>query len=751
MALVQPIPVSLLNIVPLDDATFLLWTRVHQRSDTVSITVNQTSCASQTAYIMAGDATYAFGFFSHDQLQHTDSGSVILHMGGAVVAHHQGPIHIQGTEHRLQQFFSSMQPQQQAALFSWMASLTEQQGTLASSPGFRRCCLQLLALMQPPAFHPAHGFWLSPYCLYFEGEGDIPPATGNGHLTHLSAERMHHAVCRWMQLTERTFGCIALFEDDTLMQHSAHGQFLYTAHGATLAVQPPQAVPAQGMEFIQFLTQKPPFYRQAVQEHLCNMLMEHAPNALRQHVASIIEKLQSYLEFPPTFCNNPQEPFNFYVEQVIPLGTEGIFTCGWMRDPYHMLQSITLHTALGYRFSIGEQMFRTKRPDVTQAFLNTPHGGFAEDAGFVAYTPLPAELRQKIESLGISLRTVRYAVTLRGGIQHHIQPQMHFRDAHASRDTVLSLVPGSDVSEAMMMECLGPTASILQRQCMQEVGIRQVYEFGTQVEAPRVSLSIPLYKRLDFLKIQFATLANDPAMRECEIIYVLDSPWQEAEVREFLKEYSHLYRLPVKLVVMKNNSGYAAASNTGTQVARGTFIVLLNSDVFPITKGWTHRMADFYESRKGTIGALAPKLLYEDDSLQHAGMFFAKTTLPDWLNLHYYKGYPRDYAAANITRPVPAVTGACLMIERGLWEEIGRLSTEYVVGDFEDSDLCLQCIRHGRENWYFAEAELYHLERQSVPLNESFSGSLAWRYNAHLHTARWGKLIASLMQTHKEC
>jgi GT2 family glycosyltransferase len=270
---------------------------------------------------------------------------------------------------------------------------------------------------------------------------------------------------------------------------------------------------------------------------------------------------------------------------------------------------------------------------------------------------------------------------------------------------------------------------------------------GEQVKHPRVSLSIPLYKRLDFLKVQFATMANDPSMKECEIIYVLDSPWQEAEVRDFLREYAHLYQLPVKLIVMQHNSGYAAASNTGTLYARGDYIVLMNSDVFPITKGWAIKMADFYASQD-TIGALAPKLIYEDESLQHAGMFFAKTTFPDWINLHYYKGYPRHYAPATISRPVPAVTGACLMMKRELWEEMERLSVDYVVGDFEDSDLCMKCAEHGLQNWYYADAELYHLERQSVPLNTSYTDSLAWRYNARQHTTRWNDTILSLMNTH---
>ena len=199
---------------------------------------------------------------------------------------------------------------------------------------------------------------------------------------------------------------------------------------------------------------------------------------------------------------------------------------------------------------------------------------------------------------------------------------------------------------------------------------------------------------------------------------------------------------------MKRNAGYAAANNAGASQAIGKYLVLLNSDVFAQTKGWVTKMAEFYASSP-KIGALGAKLLYEDGALQHAGMFFAQTTFPFWLTLHYYKGLPGGYAPAQKTRPVPAVTGACLMIEKKLYEEVGGFTTDYVIGDFENSDLCLKCRELGYESWYFADATLYHLERQSVPLNNVYNGSLAWQLNARLHQERWGEAIAELMSIHR--
>jgi GT2 family glycosyltransferase len=155
-------------------------------------------------------------------------------------------------------------------------------------------------------------------------------------------------------------------------------------------------------------------------------------------------------------------------------------------------------------------------------------------------------------------------------------------------------------------------------------------------------------------------------------------------------------------------------------------------------------MRDFYDSQP-QIGALAPKLLYEDDSIQHAGMHFHQPPGQSvWEDSQYYKGLHRTFHEANVTRTVPAVTGACMMIERALFEDFGGLSGNYVRGDYEDFDLCLRLIESGRQNWYLPVAELYHLEAQSYTPDLRRPAN---RYNVWLHTHLWkdriGELLAS--------
>ena len=98
-----------------------------------------------------------------------------------------------------------------------------------------------------------------------------------------------------------------------------------------------------------------------------------------------------------------------------------------------------------------------------------------------------------------------------------------------------------------------------------------------------------------------------------------------------------------------------------------------------------------------------------------------------------------------MTRRVPAVSGACLMIERELFDELGGLRGMYVQGDYEDTDLCLRLREQGRETWYLPEVELYHLEGQSYALETRNAMS---RYNVWLHTRLWdGEIEAALAET----
>jgi GT2 family glycosyltransferase len=289
-----------------------------------------------------------------------------------------------------------------------------------------------------------------------------------------------------------------------------------------------------------------------------------------------------------------------------------------------------------------------------------------------------------------------------------------------------------------------PLLSAVQERLNQPLEAADVLQYGSPPADPRVSVIVPLYGRIHFLEQQLAQFTSDPEIRGSDLVYVLDSPELAEELRGLAGHLFTIYGVPFRVAILPRNGGFAAANNLGVSLARAPLVLLLNSDVLPAGPGWLERMAAFHRSTPG-IGALAPKLLFEDDSLQHAGLYFRPTEDSGvWENLHFYKGLHRDVPAANVTRRVPAVTAACLMIDRDLYRSIGGLRSIYIQGDYEDSDLCLRLAEAGYDVWYLADVELYHLEGQSYPAPLRAASS---RYNRWLHSRLWGPTIARLMET----
>ena len=125
-------------------------------------------------------------------------------------------------------------------------------------------------------------------------------------------------------------------------------------------------------------------------------------------------------------------------------------------------------------------------------------------------------------------------------------------------------------------------------------------------------------------------------------------------------------------------------------------------------------------------------------------MFFAPDHRGRWLNHHFNKGMPRNYAPARVSREVPAITGACMVIPAKLFSKVGRFTEDYVIGDYEDSDLCLKIRAEGRSIGYVADVELYHFERKSMTQSADYMRGLAWQYNCWLHQQRWSEQLVAL-------
>jgi O-antigen biosynthesis protein len=435
----------------------------------------------------------------------------------------------------------------------------------------------------------------------------------------------------------------------------------------------------------------------------------------------------------PRCTVNPEQAVGLTVEQVLAIDETSFWVTGWMHDEDGLGKAIVVSPECA-RVCVTDGAFRYERPDVTEFY-----SGLGLDRtrlhGFTAYCTLPAPSALSGGWLA-ELHTS-------GGVQVEIQCPVVSRDPLAVRSTILGELGGhGSIAGSLTAEHGRDALTRLQGRIVAESKVESIDSYGEVPSNPEVSVVVPLYKRLDFLEHQLLQFSRDPDLAEAELVYVLDSTDQAEDLEKQAHELFALYGQPFRVVNLTSGAGFAGANNHGIEASHGRRLLLLNSDVIPDRPGWIRAMSEFYDGQEG-IGALGPKLLYEDDSLQHAGLYFHRTAGTElWENAHCFKGLHRTFPAANVSRPVPAVTAACMLIDRDLYEEVGGLPLHYVQGDYEDSELCLKLAEAGRENWYLPEVELYHLEGQSyVPGVRRVPSE----YNMWLHSTLWDERIEETM------
>jgi GT2 family glycosyltransferase len=457
----------------------------------------------------------------------------------------------------------------------------------------------------------------------------------------------------------------------------------------------------------------------------------HSSFELSRSLHAIREVLRERL---PRCAVNEEQPLGLAVEEILSVDDSTFWINGWMHDEDGGGE-VSIVSPEGARAAVTEHAFRYERSDVVQ-FYSGLGGDPTREHGFTAYVSLSAASRLA-DGWIAELRTS-------DGIELEIQCPSVVGDLQVVRSTILGELGSSGAVGGSLAEDHGrPALTRLQEQIVAESEVESVDDYGRLPNEPAVSIVVPLYKRLDFVEHQLLQFSGDHDFAEAELIYVLDSTEQKEELARQARQLFALYGLPFRVVNLSSGAGFAGANNHGIRLAGARRLLLLNSDVIPDQPGWISAMNDFYEQTPA-IGALGPKLLYEDDSLQHAGLYFHRAAGAElWENVHCFKGLHRTFPAANVARPVPAVTAACMMIDRELYDEVGGLPLHFVQGDYEDSELCLRLAEAGRENWYLPSVELYHLEGQSyVPGVRRIPSE----YNMWLHSQLHGEQIETIME-----
>jgi glycosyltransferase involved in cell wall biosynthesis len=251
---------------------------------------------------------------------------------------------------------------------------------------------------------------------------------------------------------------------------------------------------------------------------------------------------------------------------------------------------------------------------------------------------------------------------------------------------------------------------------------------------PNVSLIIPTRDKTDLLRVCIDSVLDRTTYANFEIL-VVDNGSVEAA--------SHAYfeSLPKQRVrVLRDDSpfNYSRLNNLAVEQSTGDFVCLLNNDVEVINAEWLDEMVSI--ACQPTVGIVGARLWYPDYRLQHAGVVLGIGGVAGHVHRLLPRGDRGYFGRAVLSQQMSAVTGACLLISRTLWDALGGLDEDLAV-TFNDIDLCLRAGRLGYRTIWTPYAELIHHESVSRGADNTPAKLARARAEQMMMTDRWGESL----------
>ena len=256
---------------------------------------------------------------------------------------------------------------------------------------------------------------------------------------------------------------------------------------------------------------------------------------------------------------------------------------------------------------------------------------------------------------------------------------------------------------------------------------------------PLVSVIVPTRDRAELLRPCIEGLLHRTDYKAIEVL-IADNGSTEPDALALLEELRADPR--VRVLEQPGPFNYSRLNNRAVAEARGEILLLLNNDIEVISGDWLHELVS--HAVRPEIGAVGPKLLYPDGTVQHAGVLLG-IGWPAGVAGHVYAGLagtdPGPFGLLAATRSVAAVTGACLAVRRCLYDEVGGLDEERLTVAFNDVDFCLRLHARGYRNLWTPFSVLFH--KESASRGEDLTGAKARRFAGEIATMRerWADLL----------
>lgn len=260
------------------------------------------------------------------------------------------------------------------------------------------------------------------------------------------------------------------------------------------------------------------------------------------------------------------------------------------------------------------------------------------------------------------------------------------------------------------------------------------YRVKYQVQgSPLISIIIPNKDQVESLDKCLRSIEKS-SYKNYEIIIVENNSTED----ETFAYYKKIESDKIRIVYWSDEFNYSAINNFGVKHARGDYLLLLNNDVEVITTDWLEELTA--NCQRKDVGIVGARLYYPDDTIQHAGIVIGIGGVAGAL----FVGMPRMFTGylhkASIQQDLSAVTAACMMVKRSVYEELGGLEEELKVA-FNDVDFCLRAREKGYLVVYDPKVELYHFESKSRGTEDSKEKIRRFQNEIEYMRSHWLELL----------
>ena len=230
-------------------------------------------------------------------------------------------------------------------------------------------------------------------------------------------------------------------------------------------------------------------------------------------------------------------------------------------------------------------------------------------------------------------------------------------------------------------------------------------KYDLPAHRPLVSIIIPTRNAKSLVQQCIDSIVEKTTYKQYEILLVDNGSDEQASLDYFAELNT---RDNIQVIRDDGNFNFSRLNNVAAKAAKGELLCLMNNDIEIISPDWLDEMVS--QAMRPEIGAVGAKLLYPNDTVQHAGVILGLGGIAGHAHLGIHRNDPGYFGRASLVQNFMAVTAACLVIRKEIYEQVGGLNEKDFAVAFNDIDFCIRVHQAGYHNLWTPFAELYHHE-----------------------------------------